>query len=156
MRFPCQLVFGRDTFDEPEPGLGLLSYEEGVRLYGTRFSHPRAPGKRQSYYGITPLFSGNGLVDLLAFFERTAVERTETPWDGTHHLDLGQGFHLASYPDDRGQKIRLFVEAFDSIYPEHDRECWGAVEVEIGLARPTFHLFLVVLREISLLASRTG
>ena len=147
MSLPIVIIFGRDTYDEPEPGLGLLLYEDGIRLYGTRFSHPRDPRERKRYYGITPLFSGRGLEDLLVFCERTAVEVPDEPWDGSCRLDLCQGFYLTSYPKEHHQKIHLFCEAFDSVY-EEDRECWGATEVEIWVPKPAFRLFLVVLREI--------
>lgn len=155
MSLPSQIIFGRDDFDEPEPGLGLLLYEEGIRLYGTRFSHPRDPGGRKHYYGITPLFSGGSLGDLLAFFERTAREPTDEPWAGNHRYELSQGFSLTSYPAEHHQKIHLFCEAYDSVY-EDDRECWGATDVEIWVAKPAFRLFMASLREIVLAGSVRG
>jgi hypothetical protein len=153
MIFPYQVIFGRDTFDEPEPGLGLLVYEEGVRFYGTHLPSLRGPGDGKPHYGITPLFSMGVLPDLLAFFERTSEKAEDL--DPGCRWDLGEGFLMTSHLESGFQRLHLFCEAYDSVYAEQE-ECWGATEVEIHVAQPAFRLFLAVLREISVVRLALG
>lgn len=141
--FPSVVIFGRDTWDEPEPGLGLIVREEGIQLFGTHLSDPRHGGKSY-HYAITRVLAGDRLPQLLAFFERTSK-----PEDlGAHSFDLeDDGFRLMSYPLEGFQRVRFFCRAFDSLYDE-EKESWGATEVEVDVRLPAWKLFLTCLRQL--------
>lgn len=143
MSFPSVIIFGRDTFDEPEPGLGLILRENGIQLFATRLGDPRYDPKGY-HYAITPLLAGDTLRDLLSFFERAS--NRENP--DTYSFDLKKdGFRLSSYPMEYWQKVFFFCRAFDSLYDEEE-ESWGATEVEVDVRLPAWKLFLLCLGQL--------
>ena len=136
---PIEMVFGACHFDEPNPGLGLLVYRDGVRLYG---ECDRRSARDSKMYWRTPFLGPEVLGDLLAIFAVShPLSRFRIPTDEDFWLEScpeGEWFHRINVV------TSLFEGKSGGIYLDDDESCGlhgTSVTIRVGAFRAFLQAF---------------
>ena len=140
---PSRLVFGLCTFDEPNPGLGLLVYPDGIRLYGEGERHLRDD---PVFYFRTPFLGQEVLGDLMAFFAVSDPgARFRIPTDEDFWLETrseGEHFHYLNFVSP------MYAAEEGGVYLDDEQSC-GMHGGRVAMRKGDFRAFLLVLGQIA-------